>query len=160
MFVGKSYVSKKEREKAEATLLEAQSMITAEYGEDHTLAAKFNQFLIEAYNMRPESQERTELINNISSKNVDICKKYYGETNIFQIRILYTNYTARLHDSLPVSQEIIEKMKNLTYNGHKITHNQFIFKAMIVDATIAMQLGPNAQRLHVEDELGGIFEKQ
>ena len=55
MFVGKSYVSKKEREKAEATLLEAQSMITAEYGEDHTLAAKFNQFLIEAYNMRPES---------------------------------------------------------------------------------------------------------
>ena len=53
-------------------------MITQSYGEEHTLASKYNQYLIEAYNLRDESKERAQLINGISERNVEICRKHYG----------------------------------------------------------------------------------
>ena len=158
--LGKAYVGKQDREKAEEMLLQAQIQITSVYGEEHTLAAKYNQYLIEAYNLRDESPERTELINRVSEKNVEICKKHYGDDSIFQIRVLYTNYTARLHDSIEESQKLIEQMKNMTYRGTKLGHNQFTFKAMIVDATIGMQMGPQPGKPSTDEELGNIFERQ
>ena len=72
---------------------------------------------------------------------------------------MYTNYTARLHDSVEESQKLIETMKNMHYRGKKVEHNQFAFKAMIVDATIAMQMGPQAGRATTDEELSFIFDK-
>lgn len=54
------------------------------------MTVKFNQMLIQAYNMREESEERTKLIQAICEKNVKICKEKFGEKSIFQIRPLYT----------------------------------------------------------------------
>lgn len=62
------------------------------------MVAKFNQNLIEAYNLKEESKERSVLISNICEKNVEIVKAYYGENSIYCVRLIYTLFTARLHD--------------------------------------------------------------
>ena len=46
---------------------------------------------------------------------------------------MYTYYTARLHDSFEASEMLIEQLGNLTYRGEKVKHNQFAFKAKIVN---------------------------
>ena len=48
----------------------------------------------------------------------------------------------------------------MTYRGTKLGHNQFTFKAQIVDATIGMQMGPQPGKPSTDEELGNIFEKQ
>ena len=57
--IGKSELVQKNQEKAEQLFLEAQTVISACFGSDHPLVAKYNQNLVEAYNLKPESNERT-----------------------------------------------------------------------------------------------------
>ena len=71
--IGKSELVKKNQEKAEQLFLEAQTQISSCFGSDHPLVAKYNQNLVEAYNLKPESAERTAQINTICSRNVEIC---------------------------------------------------------------------------------------
>lgn len=48
--------------------------------------------------MKPESNERMEMINDICKRNVEIYEEAYGKDNLFMIRPLYTLYTALLHE--------------------------------------------------------------
>ena len=57
--IGKVYLVQKKGEKAEEFFLKAQAEVAAIYGDDSPLCAKFNSFLIEAYNFRQESPART-----------------------------------------------------------------------------------------------------
>ena len=57
--VAKVYLQKEERQKSEELVEKAKSSIATIYTDDHPLSVKFNQNLIEAYNLRPESKERT-----------------------------------------------------------------------------------------------------
>jgi len=70
--VAKVYLQKEERQKAEELVEKAKSSIATIYSDDHPLSVKFNQNLIEAYNLRPESKERTQLVNEICARNVEI----------------------------------------------------------------------------------------
>lgn len=57
--VGKCYLALTKNEDAEKTMLEAQSIITSVYGERSPLAIRYNLFLLETYNRRPEGPERS-----------------------------------------------------------------------------------------------------
>ena len=70
--IAKVYLQKEERQKAEELVEKAKSTIAALFTDDHPLSVKFNQNLIEAYNLRPESKERTQLVNEICARNVEI----------------------------------------------------------------------------------------
>lgn len=105
--------------------------------------------------MREESPERSKLIQAICDKNIEICRASFGEKSIFQIRPLYTQYTSKLHESVASSREVLKVMDRLEYCGKEIEHNQFVYKAYIVDCTIAMQMEPQRD---VQSELALIFD--
>lgn len=65
---------------------------------NHPLTVKFNQYLIEAYNSRPESDERSGIISNLCEENLDICIDHFGPESIYLVRPLYTLFTAQLHN--------------------------------------------------------------
>lgn len=52
--------------------LEAQTQVSCAFGSDQPLVAKYNQFLVEAYNLKPESSQRTVEICEICQRNVEI----------------------------------------------------------------------------------------
>lgn len=158
--VGKAYLSKKEKEIAERYFLNAQTEITAIFGVEHPLTAKFNQNLIEAYNLRQESAERTELINSICRKNVEILEQAYGSDHILLIRPLYTLYTATLHEESDASDNVLLKMTQLKVDGEPVKDNQFIFKAILIDTMLLMQTATQQAIMRVEMTLSTTFEKQ
>ena len=96
--IGKTELVKKNKEKVEELMLEAQTQITNVFGEEHPLTAKYNHFLIEAYNMQDSTPARTAKIIAICQKNLEITSKHYGEGSLFSVRVLYTMYTAYLHE--------------------------------------------------------------
>ena len=53
-------------------------MISSAFGGEHPLVAKYNQNLVEAFNLKPESPERTLEITALCTKNVDIAKAHFG----------------------------------------------------------------------------------
>ena len=62
---GKGELLEKNAEKAQELFLQAQTEISNYFGSEHPMVAKFNQYLIEAYNLEPESRERIEKITAI-----------------------------------------------------------------------------------------------
>lgn len=50
--------------------------------------------MIEAYNSRPESPERTDLVCDLCEENLDISIDHFGPESIYLVRPLYTLYTA------------------------------------------------------------------
>ena len=78
--------------------MEAQHYISSAFGNEHPLVAKYNQNLVEAFNLKEESPERTFEITALCTKNVEIAKSHFGENSIYCVRVLYTLFTARLHE--------------------------------------------------------------
>lgn len=102
----------------------AKSSIAALYTDDHPLSVKFNQNLIEAYNLRPESKERTQLVNEICARNVEISEAFFGKQSLYLVRPLYTLYTARLHEETDDgSSAALSRMADLIYNGEPVRTN-------------------------------------
>jgi len=71
--IGKVYLVKGEGDKAETIMNQAYDQIVTIFEKTSTLAAKYNQNLVEAYNIRSESQERTDLLCDNCEKIVLIC---------------------------------------------------------------------------------------
>lgn len=92
-------------DKAELLFKKALGMITFLYTDEHPLAAKYNQNLVESMNVRPESNERTKTLINVCEKNLQIAKNYFGEHSIYLLRVLYTRYTAALHEETSESSD-------------------------------------------------------
>ena len=90
--------------------MEAQTKISSCFGSEHPLVAKYNQNLVEAYNIKPESAERTLQINQICSKNVEIAQDHYGEKSLYCVRLIYTLFTARLHETTTERANLALKM--------------------------------------------------
>jgi len=53
-------------------------MIVSIYGDRSPLAVRFNLMLLEAYNRKPDSPERTEIITSITDTNFKIVKEIWG----------------------------------------------------------------------------------
>ena len=74
--------------------------------------------------MRPESNERTQLVNEICARNVEISEKFFGANSLYLVRPLYTLYTARLHEETDDgSSTALNRMAELKYNGEPIRAN-------------------------------------
>ena len=74
--------------------------------------------------MRPESPERTQLVNEICARNVEISDKFFGETSIYLVRPLYTLYTARLHEETEAgSVAALNRMAALKLNNEPVRVN-------------------------------------
>ena len=114
-------------------------MILSLHGDSHPLTAKYTQNQVEAYNLRPESDDRTKLLMSICEKNYDIAKDTFGEKSIFTVRPLYTLYTASLHEESNKSEEAMVRMASLVLNGEPVRANQFLFKAILLDTILLMQ---------------------
>ena len=66
----------------------------------------------------------------------------YGELSLYCIRILYTLFTARLHEETGEgSQQTLRKLGMLKHDGQQVKANQFIFKAILVNIMLAMSQG-------------------
>jgi hypothetical protein len=79
-------------------------------------------------------------VNEICARNVEISDKFFGETSIYLVRPLYTLYTARLHEeSDEGSSAALDRMASLNFNGEPVRTNQFLFKAVLLDAIMLMQ---------------------
>ena len=74
-------------------------MISSAFGSEHPLVAKYNQNLVEAFNLKPESPERTLEITALCTKNVEIAKAHFGNNSLYCVRVLYTLFTARLNEA-------------------------------------------------------------
>jgi len=80
--------------------------------------------LIEAYNLRPESKERTQLVNEICARNVEISDRFFGPNSLYLVRPLYTLYTARLHEETDSgSSAALNRMADLKFNGEPVRAN-------------------------------------
>ena len=99
--IGKVALIQKNITLAEEMFKKAQWEVTASFGDVHPLAVKFNQYLIETYNLKSQGVETSKILNDISETNLTILQTCYGETSIYNVRTMYTLYTARLHLSTP-----------------------------------------------------------
>jgi len=58
---------------------------------------------------------------------------------LYLVRPLYTLYTARLHEETDDgSSAALNRMAELKYNGEPVRANQFLFKAILLDAIMLM----------------------
>ena len=106
------------------------------------MAAKYNQNLVECFNLKPESVERTKSLTNLCEKNLQIAKNYFGENSIFLLRVLYTRYTASLHeDTNESSENCMTQMASLVHEGEPVRANQFLYKAILLDTIMMMNSG-------------------
>lgn len=80
-------------------------------------------------------------MNEICARNVEISEKFFGASSLYLVRPLYTLYTARLHEETDDgSSAALNRMAELKYNGEPVRANQFLFKAILLDAIMLMQL--------------------
>ncbi len=64
------------------------------------------------------------------------------------MRPLYTLYTARLHEETDDgSSAALSRMADLVYNGEPVRTNQFMFKAVLLDAIMMMQSSEPSEEL-------------
>ena len=95
--VGKVALIQKRTAEAEDLFKKAQWEVTAEYTDMHPLGAKFNQYLVETYNQKGEGPEISKILNDLTEANLSILQSNYGEKSIYNVRSMYTLFTARLH---------------------------------------------------------------
>ena len=127
------------------------------------MVAKFNQNLIEAYNLETEGAERTAKICAICARNVEIAQETYGETSLYCVRPIYTLYTARLSEPDNTGSDLALKMlSDMTHEGHAIKANQFLFKAILVNTMLAMASGGLTEQSHmmIQRTLAGVYNAQ
>lgn len=126
-------------QEGEKVMLEAQSMITSVFGERTPLAVKYNLHLLEAYDRREEGPERTDLLFQISNRNLEIVKEIWGKDHFFTIRVQLTAYLACMTTGDgEKTADIYEDMTRLKYNGDIILLNRYIFKAKMHSILILM----------------------
>jgi hypothetical protein len=136
---GKALLAKKERVEATHRFDRAVTYIKECYGEASPLMCKFKAYLVEAYNLEPESKERNDKMNRICTENLEIAKKTYGAESIFCVKPMYTAYTARLHEeSIKGCEDVLMEMASLKYDGERLKANQFLFKAVLIDTMLLM----------------------
>jgi len=159
--VGKAYLVKGEREKAEEFFLQAQTKIQVAFGAETPIAVKYNQNLVEAYNLREETEERAKLLIDITQSNLDICEKIFGKGSIYNIRPMYTLYTAKLHErDSSASQKVLKDLASLEHDGEPVRQNQFQYKAILIDTMILMRQATQQSVMRVELQLSSVFERQ
>ena len=95
--MGKVALIQKDIAQAEELFKKSQWEITASFGDVHPLAVKFNQYLVETYNLKSQGLETSKLLNDICETNLTILQTCFGDTSIYIVRTMYTLYTARLH---------------------------------------------------------------
>ena len=95
--MGKVALIQKRTAEAEGIFRKAQLEITSEYTDMHPLAVKFNQYIVEALNQKSEGLETSKILNDLTEANLSILQSNYGEKSIYNVRSMYTLFTARLH---------------------------------------------------------------
>jgi len=79
-------------------------------------------------------------INNICSKNVEICQDNYGTNSIYCVRVIYTLFTARLHEATSTNSNIAMKMMaEMIHDKQPVKANQFLYKAILINSMFMMQ---------------------
>lgn len=136
--IGQIHHIKKEQEKSEQLCLEAQSAIESVYKTNHPLMIKFNSSLIESYNGRAETDEKTQLLQDIANRNYNIAVEHFGKDNLFVIKALFTQFTAYIGVDNKKTDQQLSELQALKLDGEKIQANQFQFKALIVIAMTNM----------------------
>ena len=141
-------------DKAELLFKQALGMIAILYTDEHPLAAKYNQNLVESMNARPESNERTQTLTNLCEKNYQIAKNYFGENSIYLLRVLYTRYTAALHEETSESSDsAMTQMASIVHEGEPVRANQFLYKAILLDTIMMMNSGSETAGARIEMQL-------
>lgn len=71
---------------------------------------------------------------------MEITQDHYGETSIYCVRVIYTLFTARLHEKTNSGSEMALKMlSEMHHDGQRIKANQFLYKAILINTMFAMQ---------------------
>ncbi len=136
----------------------ARNSILVLYKDRHPLVSKFNLHLVEALNATAESSERTQQIIQLVKESTSICEEQFGNESLFLVRHLYTLYTATLHEESRDGQEVaMDHLASLTHNGKPVKANQYLFKAVCIDAMLMMQY---ADPRRIEAQLSQTLEMQ
>ena len=160
--VGKVALIQKRTAEAEDLFKKAQWEVTAEYTDMHPLGAKFNQYLVETYNQKGEGPEISKILNDLTEANLSILQSNYGEKSIYNVRSMYTLFTARLHQQTTTgSDKVMSQLASLTHEGQEVKANQFLFKAILIDIMMMMGSAGNQQVARmIEVKLAQVFEAQ
>ena len=82
---------------------------------------------------------------------------------MFCVRVIYTLYTALLHEQTNVnSDKAIKMLASMTHDDKKITQNQFLYKALLINTMMAMH-GANQSEERADQilkTLQGVFMAQ
>lgn len=105
--------------------------------------AKYNQNLVEAYNLISGNQEKPELrqrIKSICNANVELVQKHYGAESIYCVRPFYTRFTQSLTEKRnELIKETIDTLGQMKMDGQAVKANHFIYKTLIINTMMAMQ---------------------
>ena len=68
-----------------------------------------------------------------------ISENHFGPESIFLVRQLYTLYTAKLHEESGKGyEEAMNRLASLKIDGKPVRANQYMFKAVCIDAMLMM----------------------
>ncbi|CDW88388.1 tpr domain containing protein [Stylonychia lemnae] len=141
-YQGEIMIDKKNIEEAEKLLLASQRMIGAIYSDNHPIIIEFNNNLIELYSAKDEESQKAKAVQ-ISLKNLEIAKQYYGPTSIYMLKQelqIVSNLTNQQQFSQ--AQQHVAQMRLIVQRCHnddaQSIRNQFLFLAQILAAVSLM----------------------
>ena len=132
----------KKIEEAEKIVLRAQTIIGCIYSENHPIIMEYNTNLVEVISDKNEEADRLKAVQ-ISEKNLEIARKYYGEDSIFVIKqelTIASNKIAALQ--LSEAQENIANIRKIVQSFHddnpRDLMNQYLFLGQVLIAITLM----------------------
>ena len=73
-------------------------------------------------------------------KNVEICQDHYGPNSLYCVRLVYTLFTARLHETTNERANLALKMlTEMVHDKIPVKANQFLYKAILINTMFMMQ---------------------
>ena len=72
-------------------------------------------------------------------KNVEICQDHYGTNSLYCVRLVYTLFTARLHETTNERANLALKMlTEMVHDKIPVKANQFLYKAILINTMFMM----------------------
>ena len=112
-------------------VLKAQTIIGCIYSESHPIIIDYNSNIIEVISNKSEEADKLKAVQ-ISEKNLEIGRKYYGDDSIFLIKLELTNASNKIAAlQLSEAQENIANIRKIVQSFHddnpRDLMNQYLF---------------------------------
>lgn len=123
-------------------MLKAQTIVGCIYSESHPIIIEYNSNIIEVVSNKNEETDKVKAVQ-ISEKNLEIARKYYGEDSIFVIKHELTNASNKIAAlQLSEAQENIANIRKVVQSFHddnpRDLMNQYLFLGQVLIAITLM----------------------